>query len=158
MSIDKDVPKFFIIGDDNDIMQVLDKLPNKTRLFNNYLFKINEPFIEYGFNLYKNDNNYQIKIIICPKQILNIEAFDSIYFNNATGLIICCNNTSNINNYKKIADSINANENLFIWFDKDIIDNEDKNLHYMFSDTNWINRIYKHIDYPYESINQCNIL
>ena len=46
--MDTNQPKFFIIGDRENVEQVLNRLPNKNKLYNNYLYDVKEPFIEYN--------------------------------------------------------------------------------------------------------------
>ena len=111
--------------------------------------------VEYGFSIFKDNNSYQFKIIICNKTN-NINITSNEYFNKIDGLIICSDDN---NNYDEFIKHINAPENIYIWFDKEKINNK-KDLHYLFSDNNWINRIYNHIDIPCLSYtdNYCNIL
>jgi hypothetical protein len=155
-------PSFFIIGNNDYILKVLNKLPNKIQLFNNYFFNMVEPFIEYGINIYKNDDNIiQFKIIICPNDInVNINN----YYKNILGLIICCDDTD-YEKYNNIVKKINANENIYIWFNKETIDYNKNDIHYLFNDTNllFINRIYNKVEMVYPIIdlsisNYCNII
>ncbi len=155
-------PKFFIIGDSENVSQVLNKLPNKNKLYNNYLYDINEPFVEYGFYLQKEDeenNAGNFRIIVCPDEIhkYHDKIFENSYFKNITALIICHNN-----NFNKNFDKLDTKETIHIWFDKDFInmDLHDKDLHYLIDDNNWINRIYNHLEIPFTPpINtECHIL
>lgn len=155
-------PKFFIIGDLDNVNQVLNKLPNKNKLYNNYLFDINEPFVEYGFYLQKEDeenNSGDFRVIVCPDEMYNYndKIFENSYFQNITALILC-HNDKNKNSF----DKLNVKEKIHIWFDKDIINMDlyNKDLHYLISDNNWINRIYNHLEIPYTPpINsECNII
>lgn len=154
--MDTTIPRFLIIGNDKYISQVLNKLPNKTKLYNIYLYKLLEPLVEYGFSVYNDDNNiYQFKIIVCPDNINTDNILNNVYFSKIDGLIICNNN-----NYDEFINKLNASENIYIWFDKDSIDNYSKDLHYLFNDNNWINRIYYHMEMPFSApINSpCNFL
>ena len=78
-------PKFFIIGSRNNIDNVLNKLPNKNKLYSNYLYDIDEPFIEYGFYLYKEHEyneisfNGDFRVIVCPE---NINKYNDDIFKN----------------------------------------------------------------------------
>jgi hypothetical protein len=142
-------PKFFILGYHENIEKVLNKLPNKNKLYNNYLYDIEQPFIEYGFYLQKEDeinNSGDFRVIVCPENINQYEAnlFKNDYFKDITALIICHNN--NNYNYKEI---LNVKEIIHIWFDIKKYDINNKDLHYYFNDNNWINRIYNHLDLPF---------
>lgn len=143
--MNSNTPTFFLIGNNDYILQVLNKLPNKIKLFNNYFFNIVEPFVEYGISIYKNDDNIiQFKIIICPNDI-NININD--YYKNILGLIICCDD-NDYNKYNNIVKNINANENMYIWFNKDTLDYNKNDSHYLFNDTNFlfINRILNKVE------------
>ncbi len=142
---------FLLIGKNEYISQVLDKLPNKKKLYNLYLYKSLEPLVEYIIN--NDDYTTQFKIIACSSNIENI--INNTYFDNIDGLIICCDN----NNYNNIVNEIDAPENIYIWFDK-IIDSNNEGYHYLFSDSNWVNRILNHIErhFTTQIYNQCHIL
>ena len=169
--MDTKQPKFFIIGNIENVEKVLNKLPNKNKLYDNYLYDIKEPFVEYAFFLQKEDetnNAGEFIVVVCPENINEYDKkiFKKDYFKNITALIICHNNT----NYNDI---LEANEIIHIIFDEQFYNNKpmvininSKDLHYNFSDNNWINRIYYHIDIPFTSSNNdidvlsdgCNIL
>ncbi len=139
-------PKFLILGNHENIEKVLNKLPNKNKLFNNYLYDIEEPFIEYGFYLQKEDednNSGEFRIIVCPENIneYNKNLFNDDYFKNITGIIICHHN--NKSHYNEIFDT---NEIIHIWFNKQT---KNTDLNYTFNDFKWINRIYYHLDIPF---------
>jgi hypothetical protein len=157
--MDINQPKFFIIGNKENVEKVLNRLPNKNKLYNNYLYDVKEPFVEYGFFIHKEDEtNYdnQFIIIACPENIneYNKNIFKMDYFKNITALIICYNDYNDINNdYNNI---INAKEIIHIMFNKQTNNTNSKDLHYNFSDNNWINRIYYHIDIPFTPLNDNN--
>ncbi len=149
------IPTFLIIGKNEYISKVLDSLPNKTKLYNIYLYNLLEPLIEYGFSICDENNTVQFKIIVCNN--INVDnIINNVYFDKIEGLIICSDNDSNYNDFVK---SLNVYENIYIWFNKDNIDDKE-GLHYLFSDNNWKNIILNHIDMPFTSFidNQCNIL
>ena len=152
------IPRFLIIGNYDNINKVIDKLPNKYKINNYYLYNIINPFIEYGYNIYKNDNDFHFKIIVCPEEGLTADILNSSYINTLTGLIICCNDKSNIDSYKIFADKISTHENIYIWFDKKYIDYQGKDFHCLFDDNLWQDRLYKYIEYPINSSYNCNIL
>jgi hypothetical protein len=136
--MNSDIPIFLIIGKNDYVTQVLNKLPNKTKLYNIYLYNLLEPLVEYGFSIYNENDIYQFKIIICNSNTNTDNILNNVYFNKIEGLI-------------------NAPENIYIWFNKDYIDYHEKDLHYLFTDNNWKKRIFNHIETP--TINdQCNIL
>ena len=163
--MDTNQPKFFIIGNKENVEQVLNKLPNKNKLYNNYLYDIKEPFIEYGFFLHKEDelnnsnefNSGEFIVVVCPENINEYDKniFTKDYFKNITALIICNNDYNN--DYNNI---INTKEIIHIMFtkqfDKQNYDMNCKKLNYNFSDNNWINRIYYHIDIPFTPSNDEN--
>ncbi len=140
---------FLLIGKNEYISQILNKLPNKKKLYDLYLYKSLEPLVEYIIN----NNDTEFKIITCSSNIENI--INNVYFDNIDGLIICCDNE---NNYNNIVNKLDAPEFFYIWFDK-IIDNNDGNSHYLFTDNNWENRIFNHIERQFSVPinNQCNI-
>ena len=154
-----EIPTYLIFGDNENVMKVLDKIPNKQKLFNIYLYNTHEPLIEYGFNLFKNNDTIQIKIIICPNNnILNNLYFKNLYLKNITGLIFCCNNNTIIDNYKKLSQDFNK-ENIYIWFNIEYINKDiyEKDIHYLFTD-NWIDTLFKFIEYDNIFDYQCQIL
>ncbi len=136
-------PYFLIIGHDDKVNKVLNKLPNKTKLYNIYLYDIEKPFIEYGFYLQQEDETNNIgefRVIVCPQ---NIDNYDNLlkndYLKNVTAIILC-HNYNNINNISKNI--------IYI----DFINNEPNN-------NNWLNEIYNYIDIPFTpSNNYCNII
>jgi hypothetical protein len=142
-------PKFFILGTHENVEKVLNKLPNKNKLYNNYIHDIKDPFIEYGFFLQKEDeenNSGEFRIIVCPENInqYNINILNNDYFKNIKALIICHDNA--VLQYNNI---FNTKEIIHIWFDKKMNNINCKDLHYVYSDYNWINRIYFHLDIPF---------
>jgi hypothetical protein len=152
--MDTKQPKFFIIGNKENVEQVLNKLPNKNKLYDNYLYDIKEPFIEYGFFLQKEDetnNAGEFIIVVCPENInvYDRNIFKKDYFKNITALIIC--NNTNYNDILEAKEIINImfNEQLYNQFNNI----NSKDLHYNFSDNNWINRIYYHIEIPFTPSN-----
>ena len=152
--MEQNITRFFIIGDEENIMYVLNKLPNKNKLYSNYLFDIEEPFVEYGF-VFCDEENTQFKIIVCP-QNLKDNIFDHEYFKDVSGLIIC-HDLANYN-YKNIIEKINAKENIHIWFN-DLFDINEQDSHFVYTDNGWLNRIYNHIQMPFTApIYYCNIL
>ena len=155
--MDSNIPTLLIIRKTEYVSQVLNKLPNKTKLYNIYLYNLLEPLIEYGFSIYNENNTSQFKIIVCDSNINVDNIISNTYFDRIEGLIICSDNYDNYDNFIK---SLNVSENIYIWFNKEYIDIDDNNLHYLFSDNNWKNRIFNHIDTPFTSYisNQCNIL
>lgn len=159
-------PKFLIMGNHDNIDKVLNKLPNKKKLYSNYLYNIDEPFIEYGFHLHKYEDNYgDFRVIVCPENMnkYNDDLFKNDYFNNITGLILCHNDNDNYNKYKYI---LNSNDVIHIWFDRmidddlyNIFSDTGKDIHYLFNDINWINRIYYYLETPFiPSNNYCQII
>ncbi len=141
-------PKFFIIGNKEQTDKILNRLPNKNKLYDNYLYDIKEPFVEYGFFLQKEDINIgEFIVVVCPENINDYdkEIFKNDYFKNITALIICDNY-----NYNNIFD---AKEVIYIMFyeqfDEQNYDINNNDLIYNFNDNNWINRIYNHLDIPF---------
>ena len=158
--MDTNKPKFFIIGNKENVEQVLNKLPNKNKLYNNYLYDIKEPFVEYGFFLHKEDEtNYSGEFIVvaCPKNINEYDKniFTNDYFKNITALIICHNDNNDNNHHYN--DIINIKEIIHIMFNSQTYDINSKDLHYNFSDNSWINRIYYHIDIPFTPSNKIDV-
>ena len=78
--MDTNQPKFLIIGNKENVEKVLNRLPNKNKLYDNYLYDIKEPFVEYGFFLQKEDIN--IEEILTNELALNNT--------NLSNLIITC--------------------------------------------------------------------
>jgi hypothetical protein len=145
--MDTNQPKFLIIGNDDNVNKVLNKLPNKNKLFNNYLYDIEYPFVEYGFYLQQEDeNNYSgdFRVIVCPEKINNFDnnLFKNEYLKNITALIICHNDSNNINN-------INIKNVIHIYF------NNNEPIDY-----NWLTKIYDYLDIPFTPYydNHCNII
>ena len=154
--MDKNQPKFFIIGNKENIEQVLNRLPNKNKLYSNYLYDIKEPFVEYGFFLHKEDesnNSGEFIVVVCPENINEYDKniFKKDYFKNITALIICHNDNYNYN------EIINTKEIIHIMFNQQTNNIYSKDLHYNFSDNNWINRIYYHIDIPFTPSNKIDV-
>ena len=165
-------PKFLIMGSYDNIDKVLNKLPNKKKLYSNYLYNIEEPFIEYGFHLHKYDNhgedyNGDFRVIVCPENMnkYNDDLFKNDYFDNITGLILCHSDIDNYD-YNKYKYVLNSNDVIHIWFDKmvnnnlyNIFSDTSRDIHYLFNDINWINRIYYYLDTPFiPSNNYCQII
>jgi hypothetical protein len=148
-------PKFVIIGPEDNINLVLNKLPNKHKLQYHYFLDVENPLIEYGFFLDREDEEKNIgefNIIVCSNQSL----LNKIEFNDIKLLIICHDNNYDITN------KINAKYVIHIWFNTDIIPNNvmNKENHYLFYNNEWMTQIYNHLDIPYTPPNnlECNII
>ncbi len=160
-------PKFVIMGYHDNINQVLNRLPNKNKLHYYYLLGIDNPFIEYGFFLDREDEENNIgdfKIIVCPEDgLFNVIEFNNIilkneYFKHTTAFIMCHKKTDellyNTNN-------LLTKEIIHIWFDdKCSLNSTNNEFHYTFDSYEWIKKIYNHLDIPYTSPPnfECNIL
>jgi hypothetical protein len=143
-------PKFVIIGSEDNIHKVLNKLPNKNKYQYHYLLGVDTPLIEYSFFLDREDEENNIgefSIIVC----LNQELLNLIQFNDITSLIVCHNNNNYISTNK-----INVKEIIHIWFDTPSIPYNN----YKFDNNEWIHKIYNHLDIPYTAPPnmQCNII
>jgi hypothetical protein len=158
--MDTNQPKFLIIGNKENVEKVLNRLPNKNKLYNNYLYDVKEPFIEYGFFLHKEDetnNSGEFIVVVCPENINTYDKniFTNVYFKTITALIICHNNYNDY--YNNIINTKEIIHIMFTQFDKQNYEMNCKDLHHYNSNINsWINRIYHYIDIPFTTSNEFN--
>ena len=96
------IPRFLIIGDYNDVNKVINKLTNKNKINNYYLYNMINPFIEYEYSLFKNDNDCHFKIVICPKEELNEDVINSCSIETASLTIEIIFSLSHFNSYSDL--------------------------------------------------------
>lgn len=153
-------PKLFIIGHKDHVDKILNKLPNKNKLYDNYLYDIKEPFTEYGFSLQKEYNIGEFRVIVCPENIYKYDKdiFKNNYFKNITAVIIC-----DFYNYDYYPNLLDTNERIRIFFDYDTkyyyencIGSNDSL--YDFGETDWITKIYDYLDIPFAVNNDALVL
>ncbi len=166
--MDNNQPKFLIVGSNDKIELVLNKLPNKNKLNYYYLLDIEEPFIEYGFFLDREDeeNNFgEFKIIVFPnEELLSDIILKDVYFKNTNALIICHDYSNILSFVREEIYNINnllEKEIIHIWFDnKTIPKSNNDEIHYDFYNYEWINKIYNYLDIPNTAPPEtiCNII
>ena len=153
----------------NDKIKLIESLPNYNKLYNTYVNNINEPFIEYGFNLIDNDEYKTVHFIICPDIDFTDEIIENDLFKNVSSIIICCNYEQSLNKLNHLyntCNNINAScNNLYVWFNcneinKNLI-NTYKSENYIYNEKNYINRLLYIMQSYYDNNDNnysCNIL
>ncbi len=162
--MEDNIPLFVIIGSTDNINKVINKLPNKNKLNCYHLLGVDNPLIEFGFFLDKEDeenNMGNFNIITYPNENsnFNLDEIKKLNLKNVTAFIIC---------HEKSDDLINTNnlltkEIIHIWFGNNTNENHYNENHYNenhYNRNDWIEKIYNYIDIPYlpPSNFMCNII